>query len=157
MSLDRLAGILRRLRAARLPGALWVSSGLLLLALAFTAGVAVAARESSRQARVPTLPFAPSFGNLDKYPTHGAFGSITDVRDNSITVTNPRMRQPRTIGVNSSTVVQGGFRQRVRPQDLRVGDNVMVLGSASGGGEIQARFIGIVGQGPMNHERFNRP
>jgi hypothetical protein len=142
----------RRMRAA-----LWVSSGLLLLGLTFWAGVTVGARGGSRPSQAPALPFGRPFGGPRGDMAHGAFGSITRIEGDLITIMDPRFGQPRTISISPTTLIERGYHQRVRVGDLHLGENITVIGSPLSGNVIQARFIGVVEQPPLNFEWFHAP
>lgn len=134
--------------------ALVAGVGLLVLGVTFWAGVTVGAR---RPNQAPPFPFGRPFGDPRGDMAHGAFGSITRIDGDSITITDPRLGQPRTINVIQSTLIERGNRQPVRIGDLRVGDNITVIGTPMNGNMIQARFVGVVDQPPMNFEWFHAP
>jgi hypothetical protein len=141
-------------RNRRIVTALWVGGGLLLLALAFWAGVAVG---TGRPSRPPAIPFGRAFGDPRGDMAHGAFGSITRIDGDTITIMDPRFGQPRTISISPTTLIESGYRQRMNVGDLRVGENITVIGSPLVGETIQARFIGVVDQQPLNLKRFHAP
>jgi hypothetical protein len=138
----------------RIVTVLWAGGGLILLGLAFWTGIAVG---TSRPSRAPAFPFGRPFGDPRGDMAHGAFGSITRIDGDSITIMDPRFGQPRTISISPTTMIERGYRQRVRVGDLSVGENITVIGSPVSGNTIQASFIGVVDQPPLNFERFHAP
>jgi Domain of unknown function (DUF5666) len=140
-----------------LAAVLWVCGAVLLLGLVFWAGVTVGGQAGPRPAPLPALPFGRPFGGPRGGMAHGAFGPITRIEGDSITIMDPRFGQPRTISISPATQIEGNFHQRVRAGDLHVGDNITVIGSPMSGNSIQARFIGVVEQPPLNFEWFHAP
>lgn len=88
---------------------------------------------------------------------HGAFGAITRIEGNSITIMDPRFGQPQTVSINGATLIERGFHQRMRAGELHVGDNITVIGSPISGSTIQAQFIGVVQEPPLNFEWRRAP
>ena len=149
---------LARIRhSRRMMTALWVGGGLILLGLTFLVGVTVGGRGGSRPSQLPVFPFGRPFGGPREDMAHGAFGSITRIEGDSITIMDPRTGLPRTISTSATTEIERGYRQRVRVGELKVGDNITVIGSPLSGNTIQARFIGVVEQSPLNLEWFQTP
>jgi hypothetical protein len=148
--------MLRRFgHSRRMVTALLAGGGVLLLGLVFWAGVTVGGRAGSHPAQFPALPFGRPFGGPRGGMAHGAYGSITRIDGDSITILDPRLGQPRTITISPATQIEGGLHRRVRAGDLHVGDNVTVIGSPLSGDTIQARFIGVVEQPPLNFQWFH--
>lgn len=137
--------------------ALSASSALVVLGLAFWAGLAVGAGAARRPAQPPGFLFGRPFGGPRGQMGHGAFGSITSIDGDSITITDSRFGQPRTIAVSRSTLIERGNHQRVQVRDLKLGDNLTVIGSPMKGNIIEASYIGV-GQGsPLNFEWRRAP
>jgi len=138
-----------------------VLAGLAAIILIFGAGVFVGemkARFSYRWAENYQRNFAgPRNGFLSGFPmpaggdfieSHGVFGQIikinpsTDTGQVSDLVIKGQNNMERIVMITSSTAIQKG-RQTIKKDDLKVGDNVTVIGSPNDQGQIEAKLIRV--------------
>lgn len=80
---------------------------------------------------------------------HGTFGRIIKLELPRVTVQGQDAE--KVILVKDSTVIQR-FRDTVQAKDLKVGDNVVVIGSPNNAGQVEAEFIRIVPSSPSPFE-----
>lgn len=155
---SKVRPLLERVRQSRIAlRALLAGIALVLVGLAFWAGITVGAAGGRHAAQPPGSFFGRPIGGPRGQIGHGAFGSITNINGNSITIMDSRFGEPRIISIGQGTLIERGNRQRVSVGELRVGENITVIGSPASGNVIQARFIGV-GQGsPMNFEWHRAP
>ncbi len=72
---------------------------------------------------------------------HGAFGEIIEMKDNGFVIKGQGDAE-KVVIVNENTIIQNG-RETVK-DGLKVGDNVVVIGSPNDQGQIEARLIRIM-------------
>ncbi len=130
-----------------------IFAGLAAIILIFGAGVFVGgmkARFSYRWAENYQKNFAgPRGGFMNGFParpgndfieSHGVFGQI--IKINSDLVINGQNNVERIVIISSSTTIQKA-RQTITKDDLKVGDNVTVIGSPDDQGQIEAKLIRV--------------
>jgi len=132
-----------------------IFAGLAAVILIFGAGVLVGemkARFSYRWAENYQRNFAgPRAGFMAGMPmpfmtggdfiqSHGVFGQIIKV--NSDLVIKGKNNVENVVIISTSTAIQKG-RQTITKEDLKVGDNVTVIGSPNDQGQIEAKLIRV--------------
>lgn len=134
---------------------LFVLGGLILLSLAFTAGQFVAfrkARFSYRWGENYHQNFAGPRGGFfndlrrnvsgrDFINPHGSFGVIISIADNVLTIKGNDNIE-KTIIVSDKTIIEIG-RTTAKISDLKINDNITVIGEPNEQGQIIAKFIRV--------------
>ncbi len=90
--------------------------------------------------RSPLTPPADEFMGKDFVDTHGVFGKIIKI-DNNVLVLDAKNTE-RTILVSDDAAVRKG-REPIGISEIKINDNVVVIGSTDGQGQIQAKLIRI--------------
>lgn len=130
-------------------------AGFVVLILVFGAGVKVGtikAKYSYRWAenyhRNFGGPRGGFFGDLKSFPqgefinAHGVFGSIIKIEGNTIITKAKDDDVEKTVLVSDSTIIQKG-RERVKLPDLKVDEDIVVIGSPNEEGQIEAKLIRV--------------
>jgi len=131
-------------------------SGFLALLLAFGIGMKIGtlkARYSYRWAENYHRNFAgpkggffgdwqkPSFPAGDFIESHGTFGEIIQINDNNLIVKG-RNDVEKVIILTDKTIIQKG-RKTAEKESLKVGDQIVVIGSPNEEGQIEAKLIRV--------------
>ncbi len=87
-------------------------------------------------------PFAPPVRGLFFLRGHGAIGVIQEINDQTITL-QTRDGKTQTILIDNNTRFDKNFR-KISLGDLQVGDQILVIGSPSADGQINARLVGVM-------------
>jgi hypothetical protein len=94
---------------------------------------------------------APPFGPFSPFPRgesfrsgHGAIGTIQEIKGQTITI-QTRDGKIQTILVSGETRFDRDF-QKISFGDLKINDQIFVIGSPNAEGQINARVIGIANQ-----------
>ena len=111
----------------------------------------------------PKRGFMHSFTDRDFTEAHGAFGQIIKV-DNSSLVIKGKDNIEKVISVSSGATINK-FNTVIKLADLKVDDNVVVIGEPDSTGKINAKFIRVlpplpgspVGQMPLEPDQDNFP
>ena len=86
-------------------------------------------------------------GDLKNFPqgefinAHGVFGSIIKIDGNTI-IAKAKDDVEKTILVSDSTIIQKG-RKKVKLPDLKVDEDIVVIGSPNEEGQIEAKLIRV--------------
>ena len=92
-------------------------------------------------------PRAGFFGDWRSFPrgefikAHGTFGEIIEMKENEFVIKG-RKDVEKVILITDKTVIQKG-REKVKKEDLKVGNFVVVIGSPNEEGKIEAKMIRI--------------
>lgn len=92
-------------------------------------------------------PRAGFFGDWRSFPrgefieAHGAFGEIIEMKENEFVIKG-RGDVEKVILIIDKTIIQKG-REKVKKEDLKVGNFVVVIGSPNEEGKIEAKMIRI--------------
>ena len=87
------------------------------------------------------------FSDLKSFPHgefingHGVFGSIIKIDGNTI-IAKDKDDVEKTILVFDSTIIEKG-REKVQLPDLKVDENIVIIGSPNDKGQIEAKFIRV--------------
>ena len=135
----------------------WIIIGLVgfaVVALIFGAGMFVGgmkAKFSYRWAeqyhKMFAGPRAGFFGDWRSFPrgefieAHGNFGEIIEMKENEFVVKG-RGDVEKVILITDKTIIQKG-REKIKKEDLKVGNWIVVIGSPSEEGKIEAKLIRI--------------
>lgn len=85
--------------------------------------------------------FRRGFGDKDFINAHGTFGSIIKI-DGSTLVIKGKDDVEKTVLVSDKTEINNR-RETVRPSDLKVDDQVVIIGSPNEQGQIEAKLIRV--------------
>ncbi len=129
-------------------------AGAIILMGVYWLGTAVGARRAhfecqwgERYGRVLGMPmmgesrFGPPPGFMDP---NGADGEVVSLNQRTIVVKS-RDGIEKNVIVSSSTDIRSG-RENVDFSNIKVNDRVVIFGSATSGGQIEAKFIRLFGQ-----------
>ncbi len=135
----------------------WVIIGLLVIVvivLIFGVGLLVGEKKSKFSYRWAEQyhkmfagPQAGFFGDWRSFPrgefteAHGAFGEIIEMKENEFVIKG-RGDVEKVILITDKTIIQKG-REKVKKEDLKVGNFVVVIGSPNEEGKIEAKMIRI--------------
>lgn len=87
------------------------------------------------------------FSDWQKFPSgefigaHGVFGEIIVMKENEFVIKG-RDDVEKVILISEKTTIQKG-REKLKKEDLKVGNFVVVIGSPNEGGQIEAKFIRV--------------
>lgn len=129
--------------------AVWIGASVLALALMFVFGVAVGASAFGDSHHLPFFFSSETGSGARAVPGHGLIGSIRAMEHDTITVTDKRFGHSRIVRVSADTIIERRHGDRIRLEELQVGDHVIVIG-APVEGLIQARYIGVMSDHPVN-------
>ncbi len=83
------------------------------------------------------IPMPPG---SDFIESHGIFGQI--IKINSDLTIKGQNNVERVVIINADTAIQKG-RQTIKKDDLKVGDNLVIIGSPNDQGQIEAKLIRV--------------
>lgn len=87
---------------------------------------------------------------VDPASAHGAVGEIINLELPRVVVSGPDNLE-KTVLVNASTTVRR-FQENVGPEELKIGDFIVAIGSPNENAEIEAKLVRIM---PEPDETFN--
>ena len=87
------------------------------------------------------------FFNEDLPGSNGAVGKIVHINEASVVVATPDNVE-KTVLINEDTLIRK-FREEVSIKNLKVGDQIIVLGPANDKAEIEARLIRLLPPPPL--------
>jgi len=138
----------------------WIIIGLVgfaLIALIFSAGMKVGASKAKysylwaesyhknfagpRDGFLGDWRSAPPLSSGDFIEGHGAFGEIIQIDDTGLVVRG-RGNIEKLIIINQNTTIQKG-RDMVKKDELKVNDQIVIVGSPNEDGQIEAKLIRI--------------
>jgi len=96
--------------------------------------------------------FAPGLPHGDFPDANGSVGQIIKISLPTIMVTG-QDKVEKTVLIKSDTIIRQ-FRDTLKPEDLKVDDNVVVIGSPNDQGQIEAKLIRLM---PLPPDRSGRP
>ena len=82
-----------------------------------------------------------SFPGRDFIEGHGAFGEIIQINDSSLVVKG-RGDIEKVIITTKDTTIQKG-RETIKKEELKVGDQIVIIGSPNEEGQIEAKLIRV--------------
>ena len=124
---------------------------LILLLMVFQAGIFVGSRKADFSYRFgqnygmmlggPRGSMMRDFGARDFIQGHGTVGSIIKIDANSLIIKSPEGVE-KTINITGQTTIRQG-RQDIKLSDLKLNDNIVVIGGPKNDGTIDAELIRI--------------
>ena len=78
----------------------------------------------------------------DFFESHGNFGEIIQINNDSFVIKDLKNNAEKLIITNSNTLIKKGFGN-LKFSDLKIGDNVVIIGSPNNQGQIEARLIRV--------------
>lgn len=88
-----------------------------------------------------------------QFNAHSGFGQILKIEDNNIIVKGPNDVE-KTIVVTDKTEIRK-FNQVLKITDLRVDENIVVIGAPNSQGQIEAKLIRVMPNPPIDRVFFN--
>lgn len=143
-----------------------VIAALLGLLLAFGLGVSVGFRKANfsyqwgenydQNFGGPKRGIIGVFGGNNFMNAHGISGSIIKL-DNPTIIIKDANNAERTVLINDKTVIRKGSGD-IKISDLKIGDNVVIIGNPDNSGQIQVELMRILPLGsPLLPTPFNSP
>ncbi|MFA6521899.1 MAG: hypothetical protein WCT53_05980 [Candidatus Gracilibacteria bacterium] len=90
----------------------------------------------------PRGGFMGEFGDRNFIDAHGTFGRIIKIELPNITIGGEKDVE-KVVVLKNDTVVKA-FNETVLPKDLKVDDNVVVIGSPNDAGQIEAKLLRVM-------------
>ncbi len=87
-------------------------------------------------------PFSHPVRGLFFRGAHGAIGTIQAINDQTVTL-QTRDGKTQMISLDNKTRFDKNF-QKISLGDLKVGDEILVIGSPGADGQINARLVGVI-------------
>jgi len=141
-----------------LKGAICGIAAFIIILLAFGAGAVIGSRKADfshrwsdnyhRNFAGPREGFMKGFGNRDFMDAHGIFGQIIKI-DGSTLAISSRDNAEMIVLVDDKTVIRS-LRETIKAGDLKVDDNIVVIGEPNSSGQIQAKLIRVMPPAPAN-------
>jgi len=127
-------------------------AGLIAVLLIFQAGMMVGFRKANfsyqwgenyhRNFAGPRGGFFQEFIGKDLIDAHGVFGSIIKI-DGSTLIIKGANDVEKIILLKDDSVIKR-FQETVKSEDLKIGENIVVIGSPNDSGQIEAKLIRIL-------------
>lgn len=138
--------------------ATWIVAGIIVLGLTFHAGIVVGARKATFAGRW-NESYSNNFGGPRSgfgwgmmggnggmmnggYPmmqAHGVFGQIIKIDGQSLVMKSSEGVE-KVVLVTSTTSIRAG-REEMKLENLKINDQIVVIGNPNDAGQIEARFI----------------
>lgn len=93
-----------------------------------------------------------NFGNIPS--AHGAIGQIIKVELPTIIVLDEKDNTEKIVLINEKTEIHK-VREEIKKEDLKIDDNVVIMGVPNSSGQIEARLIRII-PAPLNQVPINK-
>ena len=132
--------------------ALAVIFALIVILLVFQAGVFVGFKKASfsyqwgenyyKNFAGPRRGFMEDFRGREMMAPHGLFGAIIKKDDSSLVIRGIDNAE-KIILINKDTAINR-FREKINPIDLKINDNITVIGSPDSSGQIEAKLIRVM-------------
>ncbi|PIU01894.1 hypothetical protein COT68_00790 [bacterium (Candidatus Torokbacteria) CG09_land_8_20_14_0_10_42_11] len=90
----------------------------------------------------PPNGFGGNLGDRDFLEANGVFGQIIKI-DGSAIIVKGRQDVEKVVLINDQTIIER-FRETIKPENLKVDDNIVVIGEPSDAGQIVAKLIRIL-------------
>ena len=142
-------------------GSLLGIAGLIILLLIFKAGMMVGIKKADFSCRWsdnyhrnfggPKGGFWGGFGDRDFMDANGTFGQIIKIEGNLLTIKGNQNTE-KVILLNESTVIKS-MQDTIKATDLKVDDNIVVIGEPNQAGQIAAKLIRIVPLPPIGQNQ----
>jgi len=140
-------------------------AGLIAVLLVFQAGMMVGFKKANfsyrwgenyhRNFAGPRNGFFEDFIGKDFIDAHGVFGSIIKI-DPSTLIIKGMNDLEKIILLKDDSVIKR-FQDTVRPDDLKVGEYIVVIGSPNDAGQIEAKLIRILPPPPTKTSPSSQP
>jgi len=90
----------------------------------------------------PRGGFFRDFGGRDFIEPHGVFGQIIKIEGSTLIIKSPDNVE-KTVIIKDDTVIER-FRETIKLTDLKIDDQIVVIGEPNTNGQIEAKFIRIM-------------
>jgi len=131
---------------------LWAIAELIIILIVFKIGTVVGFRMANfsykwgenyhRNFGGPRGGFFGDFIDGNFIKPNGVFGQIIKI-DGQTLIIKDQENVEKAVIVNDNTIIER-FRERIKPPDLKVDDNIVVIGEPNNNGQIEAKFIRIM-------------
>ncbi|MFA5050878.1 MAG: hypothetical protein WC499_02060 [Patescibacteria group bacterium] len=142
----------------------WSIAAIILFLLIFNLGMIVGFRKANfsykwgenyhQNFAGPQGGFFRDFGGRDFIEPHGVFGQIIKIEDSTIIIKSPDNVE-KTVIIKDDTVIER-FRETIKLTDLKIDDQIVVIGEPNTSGQIEAKFIRIM-PGPRTEMPMGKP
>ncbi|MDD5626122.1 MAG: hypothetical protein PHG83_03080 [Patescibacteria group bacterium] len=130
----------------------WSIAAIILFLLIFNLGMIVGFRKANfsykwgenyhQNFAGPRGGFFRDFGGRDFIEPHGVFGQIIKIEGSTLIIKSPDNVE-KTVIVKDDTVIER-FRETIKLADLKIDDQIVVIGEPNTSGQIEAKFIRIM-------------
>ena len=130
----------------------WGVAGIIILLLAFHAGVIVGYKKASfsyrwgenyhRNFGGPRSGFSGNFFEKDFIESHGTFGQIIKIDGNTLVVKGRDNAEKIIVAKNDTTIRKQ--RDVASTNDLKINDYIVIIGAPNDQGQIEATFMRIM-------------
>lgn len=137
--------------------------GLIIVLAAFWAGLFIGFRQARfsfawgenyhRNFGGPGQMMPPDLNARNFIPPHGVFGKVIKI-DGSTLVIKGSDGMEKLVIVNENTAIQE-FRDQVQLNDLKVDDEIVVIGEPNDSGQIEAKLIRLLPAPPALEDKLN--
>lgn len=103
----------------------------------------------------PPRGWFDNFGRDDYRDAQGAYGQIIKIDGSNITVKD-RNNTEKVVLLNDKTVISR-FRENIKQADLRVDDQVVIIGEPNNAGQVEAKLIRVMPAPPMSNPPASLP
>ncbi|MGB9609052.1 MAG: hypothetical protein ACPL3E_01610 [Minisyncoccia bacterium] len=83
------------------------------------------------------MMFGPKF-----FESHGNFGEIIDIQDQELVIKDLKNNIEKVVIISPNTLIKKGFNDLIF-NNLKIGDQVVIIGSPNNQGQIEAKFIRV--------------
>lgn len=145
---------------------LWAIGGLIVLLLTFKAGMEVGEKKAGYSLRWgenyhrnfggPRGGFFNDFRGRDLIDGHGIFGQIIKIGNGSLAIKG-RDNMEKAVVLKDSTTITSP-QGTLKLENLKVDDNIVIIGEPNKDGQIEAKFIRLMPALPLQQSRppFNK-
>ncbi len=138
---------------------LWVIGAIIVILIVFQTGLMVGFKKASFSYRWgenyhknfagPRAGFFEDFGGKDFIEANGVFGSIIKISSSTLIIKD-RNDTEKIILLKNDTIIKR-FQNTIRPIDLKVDELIVVIGSPSDTGQIEAKLIRVMPTPPASN------
>lgn len=144
-------------------GIMFGIAALIILLVGFKFGMFVGVRKADFSCRWsdnyqrnfggPRGGFLRGFGDRDFIESNGTVGQVIKI-DGSTFIIKSRGNIEKIILVDDKTVINR-LNNSIKPADLKIDDNVVIIGNPNNAGQIEAKFIRVLPNAPAGSPRIS--
>lgn len=135
---------------------IWLIGAIIVILIVFQTGLAVGFKKARfsyrweenyhRNFAGPRNGFFEDFGGKEFIETNGVFGSIIKSSSSTLVIKG-RNDTEKIILLKTDTIIKR-FQETIKPDDLKVDESIVVIGSPNDAGQIEAKLIRIMPPAP---------